>query len=378
MRLAVLIVRFCVGFLFVFSGVVKLNDPMGLAFKLEEYFSPEVLNLPFLEPYTLGLALLLIYMEVLLGVMLLIRSVKNITLFSLLGLVLFFTFLTFYSAYFDKVTDCGCFGDAIPLTPWQSFSKDVLLLLAIGFLIWKRELINPPSTNSFQLNTIGASLLFCVVISIRVLNHLPISDFRPFKEGESILEGMQVPSDAPKPVYEYDWIFEKEGKEYVITTFGDFPQGPDIGTFTGKEVKTRLIEKGYEPPIHNFNILKEDTDFTAYFLDNPKLLMVVCRNIDDLREKQLQVIKSVTDMAFIEDYTIVGISPEDPEKMKELVKKVGLNFEYYLMDETTIKTIVRSNPGFLILNRGIIEKKVHYRDAEELPIKGLKDNSLID
>jgi len=377
MRLTVLIVRFLVGLLFIFSGIVKLNDPMGLAFKLEEYFSPEVLHLSVLEPYTLGIAIFLIYAEIVLGVMLLIRSYRDLTLYSLLAMVVFFTFLTFYSAYFDKVTDCGCFGDAISFTPWQSFSKDVILLLAIAFLIWKREWINPPSGLRFQLNVIGGTLIFCALVTYKVLNHLPISDFRPFKEGASILEGMVVPASAQKPVYEYDWIFEKDGKEYVITTNGEFPQDPELGEFTGKEVKTRLIEKGYEPPIKNFNIIKDDTDFAAYFLDNPRLLLVVSRSIDQYNRRQIDMIKGVTDNAFLDDYTIVGISPENPEKMERFTEESDLNFDYYLMDEVTVKTIVRSNPGFLILNRGVIEHKVHYKDAGELPIKNLKESPLI-
>ncbi len=372
MRLGVLIVRFFVGFLFIFSGAIKLNDPMGLAFKLEEYFSPGVLNLPMLVPYALDLAVFLIFVEILLGVMLLIRSFLNLTLYSLLAMILFFTFLTFYSAYFNKVTDCGCFGDAIKFTPWQSFAKDVILLLAVSFLIWKRRYINPPSGLRFQLNVIGSALIICILVTVRVLNHLPIQDFRPYREGNSIPEGMAVPKEAPKPVYEYDWIFEKDGKEHVVTTLGEFPDDPDHGTFTGKEVKTRLIQKGYEPPIKNFSILKGDTDFTAYFLEDPKLLMVISHSIDQLKEEQIEIMKSVTDHAFIEDFTIVGITPEDPDKMKAFVKEFELNFEYYLMDETTIKTIVRSNPGFLVLNRGIIEKKVHYKDVDELPISNLE------
>lgn len=377
MRLAVLVVRFFVGFLFIFSGFIKLNDPVGLSFKLEEYFSPEVLNLPFLMPVTLGLALLLIYLEIILGVMLLIRSQIRVTLISLLLLVVFFTFLTFYSAYFNKVTDCGCFGDAIPLSPWQSFAKDLILLMAISFLIWQRKYILPPSDLRFQLNVIGFFVIVCGLLTARVLNHLPIEDFRPFREGSNILEGMAVPPDAPKPVYEYDWIFEKNGEEYIITTNGDFPQGDDIGDFTGKQVKTRLVEKGYEPPIKNFTISKGDTDFTAFFMQKPKLLLVVSRDVDQLDEEQIEIIKSVTDKAFVGDFTIIGLAPEDPDKMKEFVRNNALNFEYYLMDETTVKTIVRSNPGFLLVNKGVIEKKVHFKDVDELPIPSPNQSPVI-
>ena len=124
--------RVFVGVLFIISGLIKLNDPVGFSFKLEEYFSPSVLDLNFLMPYALLLAVVLVILEVLLGVFLLIGYLKKITIFSLLAMILFFTFLTFYSAYFNKVTDCGCFGDALKLTPWQSFNKDVVLLSPTG------------------------------------------------------------------------------------------------------------------------------------------------------------------------------------------------------------------------------------------------------
>src|SRR5690554_5161297 len=131
MRYLVGFSRIIVGLLFIFSGLIKLNDPVGFSFKLQDYFAPEVLDLGFLMPYTLLLAIVLVIFEVLLGMMLLLGSSKRFTLWSLLLMIVFFTFLTFYSAYYNKVTDCGCFGDAIPLTPWESFYKDIVLLILI-------------------------------------------------------------------------------------------------------------------------------------------------------------------------------------------------------------------------------------------------------
>ena len=139
MKILTHIARIIVGVLFIVSGFVKLNDPMGFSFKLQEYFSPGVLNLEFLSPFALGLAILLVIIEVIVGISLLIGYMRTLTLTLLTGMIVFFTFLTFYSAYFNKVTDCGCFGDAIPLTPWQSFTKDVILLVLILFLIINRK-----------------------------------------------------------------------------------------------------------------------------------------------------------------------------------------------------------------------------------------------
>src|SRR5699024_4835047 len=143
MKLLVNSARIVVGLLFMFSGFVKMVDPIGFSYKLQEYFGPGVFNLEFLVPYTLIIAIILVIFELLLGVVLLLGYARKFTKWALLLLIIFFTFLTFYSAYFNKVTDCGCFGDAIPLTPWQSFGKDVVLLLLIMFIFAKSRLITP-------------------------------------------------------------------------------------------------------------------------------------------------------------------------------------------------------------------------------------------
>ncbi|MEO8934393.1 MAG: DoxX family protein, partial [Xanthomarina sp.] len=143
MKYIVNISRVLVGVLFIISGFVKLNDPLGFSYKLQEYFSVDVLNIPFLEPYALIISVFVVIFEVILGVFLLIGYKPKFTVWSLLGMIVFFTFLTFYSAYFEKVKDCGCFGDAIPLTPWESFTKDVILLVLILILFLGIKYIKP-------------------------------------------------------------------------------------------------------------------------------------------------------------------------------------------------------------------------------------------
>jgi len=134
MKYLVHISRVLVGVLFIISGLIKLNDPLGFSYKLQEYFSADVLNIPFLEPYALAISVLVVVFEVVLGVFLLIGYKPKLTVWSLLLMIVFFTFLTFYSAYFDKVKDCGCFGDALKLTPWESFTKDIILLFFVLIL----------------------------------------------------------------------------------------------------------------------------------------------------------------------------------------------------------------------------------------------------
>ena len=203
MKYLVGISRIIVGVLFIISGLIKLNDPVGFSFKLKDYFAPEVLDLGFLVPYALLIAIFVVIFEVLLGVALLLGYLKKFTLWALLLMIVFFTFLTFYSAYFNKVTDCGCFGDAIKLTPWESFTKDIVLLILILILFVGRKYIQPFFTKGIRSILIFASFVFCLGITYYVLLHLPIIDFRPYKIGANIKEGMTVPEDAPGPCLLY-------------------------------------------------------------------------------------------------------------------------------------------------------------------------------
>src|SRR5690606_19355086 len=180
--------RIFVGLLFIISGYIKLNDPIGFSFKLEEYFSQGVLNMEFLIPLSLTIALFMVIFEVVLGVILLLGYKVKFTVWSLLLMIVFFTFLTFYSAVTGKVTDCGCFGDALKLTPWQSFFKDLVLLGFILILFFKKEYIHPIFSNRIRFITSSVTLLLCIFYAIYVLNHLPVIDFRPYKVGANIME----------------------------------------------------------------------------------------------------------------------------------------------------------------------------------------------
>jgi len=173
MRYLVGFARIVVGLLFIFSGLIKLNDPVGFSFKLQDYFAPEVLNLEFLVPYSLGLAIIIVIVEVILGVTLLLGYMRRLTLWLLLLMIVFFTFLTFYSAYFNKVTDCGCFGDAIPLTPWESFWKDVILLVLIIILFVGRRYIRPIFTTNVRSMVVLVTFLLCLGLGTTCCNICP-------------------------------------------------------------------------------------------------------------------------------------------------------------------------------------------------------------
>ncbi len=369
MRILVGISRIIVGVLFIISGLIKLNDPVGFSFKLKDYFAPEVLDLGFLVPYALLIAIFLVIIEVLLGIALLLGYLKKFTLWSLLLMIVFFTFLTFYSAYFNKVTDCGCFGDAIKLTPWESFSKDIVLLVLILILFFGRKYIQLFFTKGTRSIIIFASFVACLGITYYVLQHLPIIDFRPYKIGANIKDGMTVPEDAPAAVYEYKWKFKVNGEEKVITTNGEYPQvdGELIST------ETEMISEGYAPPIHDFTMERDGEDYTTQFLDEENLVIVIAYSLGNTEKDGYIPIKEITDKALKNGYNVIGLSASSQEMTEALVEKYKLNFKFYFCDETTLKTIVRSNPGILELDNGTIKQKLHWNDAHKLELPAVKN-----
>ena len=363
MNLIVHVSRGFVGLLFIISGLIKLNDPLGFSFKLEEYFSEAVLNLPFLVPLALSLSVVIVITEVVLGVLLLIGYQTKWVLYSLLGMIVFFTFLTFYSAYFNKVTDCGCFGDAIKLTPWESFIKDIILLVLIVFLYLKQEFIQPLLDLKYQQIVSGITLFLCVLMAYHVLNHLPMVDFRPYKIGADVYENMIVPEDAPKAIYSYNWEFEVDGKNTIISTTGSYPEVD--GTFTGN-VETELVQKGYEPPIHDFSIEKNGVDITPEVLEEEKVILIISYDLYLAKEKGLSQIKTLTENAAVNGFRIIGMSASSEEETESVNLKYDTSLDWYFTDQTTLKTIVRSNPAVVLLENGVITNKVHFNDFNHL------------
>lgn len=373
MKALVSISRILVGGLFIFSGLIKLNDPVGFSFKLEDYFAPDVLNLEFLVPYALAIAIFVVIYEVLLGVMVIIGYAKKFTVWSLLLMIVFFTFLTFYSAYFNKVTDCGCFGDAIKLTPWESFTKDVILLVFILILFFGQKYITPLFEKASLKFIVLASFLFCIFITYQVLNHLPYIDFRAYKIGSNIQESMSIPPDAPRAIYDYSWKFDVNGEEKIVVTQGDYPAVE--GEFVG--VETKLVQEGYAPSITDFTIETDDEILTDEILAIEKLIMVVVYNVERSNPKGFESIKKITDEAIEKGYTVIGLSASLEKTIEGLKTTHDLNFDFYFCDQTVLKTIVRSNPGILELNAGTIKQKLHWKDALKLELKTIEPKPIV-
>jgi len=366
MKNIVNISRTLVGTLFIISGLIKLNDPIGFSFKLKDYFAPDVLNLEVFIPFALLIAIFVVIFEVMLGVMLLIGYAKKFTIWSSLAMIVFFTFLTFYSAYFNKVTDCGCFGDAIKLTPWESFSKDIVLLILLLIIYYGRNYIRPIFSKNVGRIVVYISFIGCMALGYFVLQHLPVVDFRPYKIGNNITEGMSYPPNAQQPVFEYHWKFTNNGKEKVVITNGEFPK--EEGEYT---VETIMINEGYEPPIHDFSMERDGEDHSQALLNEENLIIVVAYSLSNSEKEGFVNIREATNKALKNGYKVIGLSSSSQEVTEDLIERYKLNFEFYFCDETALKTIIRSNPSLMELQKGTIKQKLHWNDASDLKLKDL-------
>jgi len=357
--------RLSVGILFIISGLIKLNDPIGFSYKLDEYFSEPVFNMPFFVPYTLAIALFLVILEVVLGVMLLIGYKSKITIWSLLLLVILFTFLTFYSAYFDVVKDCGCFGDALHLTPWQSFSKDIILLFFILILFFNEKQVKPLFANGIQNIVVLASIVLSCFMGYWVINHLPLKDFRPYKVGTNIRTAMEIPDNAPKSVVEMIFIYKVNGvdKEFAEKDLMNLPAGAEF-----VDRKDKVIVQGYLPPIHDFKLELEGQDNTRLILAKEKVLLIVAYDLEKANLGAMQKLDKLSKDAAAKGYYVAILTGSSTEVIAATKKKYEYNFDFLFCDATALKTIERANPSFVVLNYGTVKQKVHYNDVKDLSL----------
>lgn len=338
--------RYILGSILIISGYVKLNDPLGFAYKLEEYYAPDVLNIPFLMDYAYANGVMVSYAEVFLGVAIIFGWKYTYALILSILMFVFFAFLTFYSAFFDKVTDCGCFGDAIHFTPWQSFTKDMVLLLAALVLYYYRKDVKSSKYAIAGEIVFGIGAIFLVFYSVI---KLPIVDFRPYKIGANIPELMKVPEGALEDVYEDTWVYKVDGVAKQYST-AEEPWKIEGAEYVDR--KTVLIQKGYEPPIHDFALEENGIDLTEEVLAMEEVLWIVSKDLT-FSEQELEDIKS----RISNEKNVILISPSSDEKVNEFVKFIDRDIRAFSIDHTTCKTIIRSNPGFLKVEKGIVIEK---------------------
>ena len=350
------VARILVGGLFVFSGLVKLNDPVGTAIKLEEYFEVFAVDFaPFFSafvPLALGLSVFLSVLEVALGIAVLINYRMRITTWVLLGLIIFFTFLTFYSAYFNKVTDCGCFGDFIKLTPWESFTKDIILLGLIVILFINRRQFNEVFSLKTSHLTVAASAIICTILGIFAIRHLPYFDFRAYYEGANIPALMQ-----PSEQLQYKYIMEKDGETE------EFTQYPTEGDYEFKEMV--LLNPEAQPKITDYNVWNDEGDFTQNTFEGTKLVLIMY-DVNKANQAAITDFQQLVSTLPTDVQPIV-LTASGPEVYNQfLTNHPGFRIPHYYADATVLKTIIRSNPGIVLLEDGTVRSKWHFNDLPTL------------
>lgn len=368
--LAVMIARLLVGGLFTFSGFVKAVDPLGTAYKIDDYLIE--MGLSQLMALSLPLSLLLVVCEFMLGMMLLLGLWRKVTLRLTALFLLFFTPLTLWIALTNPVEDCGCFGDAFKISNWETFWKNIVLLAALLLLFLKQESITPLFGKRMAPAATGLVLLFALLFALHNLNRLPMFDFRPYHIGASIPEQMKVDPELAD-IYETIFIYQKDGVEKEFTE-ENYPWNDSTWTFV--DMRSRLVREGIKPAIEDFavTVLYPDTesgsltvggDITDQILLEPDwLFLMIAPSLEEMELRYLDQFKLLHRLAEEEGYSfyLLTASPTDVVEAWEELHRTG--FRFAIADEKVLKTMIRSNPGLMLLREGVVINKW---DDSQLP-----------
>jgi uncharacterized membrane protein YphA (DoxX/SURF4 family) len=357
MKIILNLLRIIVGVLFIFSGLIKANDPLGLSYKMEEFF--EVLHLTFLSPYSLAYSVLMNAFEIIAGVAVLVGYRMRIFSVLLLLLIIFFTFLTGYALFSGTIRECGCFGDCIKLTAVETFWKDVILLVMILVIFFYRNQIQP-------VKGAGIALLIATVLSFGIqwytLKHLPFVDCLAYKVGNNIPEKMKLPPGATPDVYEMMFIYEKDGQKKEFTA-DNYPWSDSTWKFVDR--KDKLVKKGNaEPAIKDFILTDLDgVNQTESILSETKpVYLFLVQNVQKAGSGWDVKMKALQDKWKNQGIVIYGVTASTKEEIAAFKQQHGLEFPFVQMDGVAIKTAGRSNPCLILLDKGTIKGKWHYND----------------
>ena len=339
---------------FIFSGFVKAIDPLGTQYKIEDYLEAMQLAGILSSTLTLILSVVLSAVEFCLGIFLLFAIRRRLTSMSMLVILAVMTPLTLWLVIANPVSDCGCFGDAIVLTNLQTFLKNVVLLAAaIVVAKWPKEMFRFVSESN-QWIAINYSMLFSLLLSVWCLYDLPLFDFRPYHIGANIREGMEMPEGAEQPEFATTFILEKDGvrKEFGIDDYPD-------STWTFVDSRTVMTKEGYVPPVHDFSITTaEGDDITESVLSNPSyVFLLVAPYLEHADDSRLDLINEVYEYARQHGYPFYGLTASNERSIARWRDMTGADYEFCNTDATTLKTIVRSNPGLVLLKQGTVIRK---------------------
>lgn len=355
------IIRILVGALFIFSGMVKAIDPLGLSYKMDEFF--EVWNMYWMMPFSLTLSVLMIAFEIIAGAALLMGYAYKIFSYLLLALIIFFTFLTSYVLFSGKIKACGCFGDCIPLTPIQTFTKDVILLVMGIVLVIFKDRIKP----LFGARTGNVLMLVVIIIAFGTqgyaLKHLPIVDCLPYRVGVDVVKDSKIPEGAIPDKYESIMIYEKGGVQKEFT-MENYPWQDTTWEFVDR--KDKLVQKGNaEPKIRDFILTDYDgNDYTESILNTPGYtLLWFIRDTKDAHTDNMDRLKALIDASRKAGVPFYILCSDNKEPAMAFMEKHGLQgAELLVLDRTVSKTAMRSDPGLMLLEQGVIKGKWSYKD----------------
>jgi len=290
--------------------------------------------------------------------MLLMGSRITLTIWAIFLMILFFTFLTFYSAYYNKVTECGCFGDAIKLTPWQSFYKDVALMILILVLFFGKRNIRPLFSGMIEKTILFAVIIFSIGFPLYTYNFLPIKDFRPYAIGKNIQEGMILPPGAKTDSIQMVFIYEKDGKQIELTP--DQIKTID-STYKYIDRKDKVIREGDKPSIGDFSITSLDgSDYTEQILDySGYYFFLICYDLDKTNKNVFGNVNDFTKLCRADNVPIICLTASS-DRIEAFKKETGVDMDFYLTDGTTLKTMIRSNPGLMLLKKGTVIDMWHH------------------
>lgn len=347
--------RFLLGITFIFSGFVKAVDPLGSYYKIQDYVTAFGIA-EWIPAFVLLLfGIILASLEFSIGIFLFLGIRRLISSLLAMLLMIVMTPLTFYLAIANPVSDCGCFGDAWVLTNWQTFGKNVVLLAAAIIVFRRYKQIVRFITAKMEWLVSMYTLFFVFVLSFYCLANLPILDFRPYKIGTDIKAGMEIPEDAKPSVFETYFILEKDGKQKEFT-LDNYPDS----TWTFVEARTVLKEKGYEPPIHDFSLIELSTgeDITDSVLAyKGYTFLLVAHRIEEADDGNIDLINEIYDYSVEHGYKFYALTSSSEEAIEEWCDQTGAEYPFCQVDDITLKTIIRSNPGLLLLKDGIILNK---------------------
>ena len=365
MRTTVTIVRFFVGLLFIFSGLVKANDPLGLSYKIQEFF--EIWGLHSFNEYTLTLSLLLNAFEIIAGVALLIRWQFQLTGWFLLLLIIFFTLLTGYTYWTGLPKNCGCFGDCLPISSQFSFLKDVVLTILICFLLWQRRHVNGSPHKLIGQWGMTLAVFFSAGVQAYALFYLPLVDCLPFKLGSDLVENRKMPKNAIPDSTVILFTYLKNGKEVQFSA-SEFPADFDASRYQFVKREDKLIRKGVnnEPPIKGFVLSSQDgIDSTDAILELPLAIVVINEKSEALvgQQRVLQTIRALTLTKGVPAYLVSS----SPDKTRSLLKSMDLQgIPVFSCDLKAIQTAGRVDPTYYVLKKGVVFAKVSDRQIDQL------------